>query len=828
MAAIQVQDQAGGPSFPLSVPGQATVIVCPQDAPEVVRIAARMLAGDLEGITGRSVAVVSTPADTLAGPRVELRFSKELSGRWEAFRLSADERVLKVEGSDPRGLAYGVLEISRRLGVSPWTWWADVPLPKRTELRLGCGVEPIEQPDVQYRGLFINDEDWGLVPWAQRTYEPEVGNLGPKTYARLFEVMLRLRANLLWPGMHPTTTAFHQVPGNAATADAYAIILGSSHAEPMLRNNVGEWTEDKDRYNFLSNREGVLRYWEQRVKERRAGESLFTLGMRGIHDSPIVGPKTQAERIATLTEIISEQRGLLAKHLGKGDASVVPQVFCPYKEVLEDYLAGLKIPDDVLIIWPDDNFGYVRRYATDAERARKGGLGVYYHLSYLGSPMAWLWVDTTSPSLVWAEMTRAYEHGARRLWLANVGDFKACERSAEFFLELAWRAQRSDMGMPARHIRLAAARDFGADQAEAVAGLLERLQALSFARRPEHLQWNLPLTPYEPTELNETEIARRLEGWATLRSDCLALESRLPQAARNAFFELVGYPLLVSAEANRGYFCAELARADQARGRDPQPNLLASKDGLREVQTLTQRFNERTAGGKWRHVMSVNGLASDIWQRFQPNPEQTKPAPAEGNVVPAAPRKAVVAKALPADAKRGDFVEREGVVSMLSAHFEAHSDQADGAGWRVIPGLGRAGSCITLLPSTAKPPAGQEARVAYRFHVEGASKGTLHLRLLPTHPIVAGQGLRLAVSVDGEAPLPVVVNSGFDTHSKEWSRRVLANSQEVTLALPAGLKPGWHKLELLATDAGLLIDKLVIDLGGLQPSYDGPEETRVP
>jgi hypothetical protein len=794
--------------------------------PEVDKIAARMLASDLAGITGRLVPVVQAPEPGVA--RIELVLSRELVGRWEAFRLSANEEVLTVEGSDPRGLAYGVLEISRRLGVSPWQWWADVPLPKSSELRLDCGVEPIEQPDVQYRGIFINDEDWGLVPWAQKTYEPEVGNLGPKTYARIFEVMLRLRANLLWPGMHPTTTAFHQVPGNAALADAYGIILGSSHAEPMLRNNVGEWKENKDRYNYLTNREGVLAYWEQRVRERTHGESLFTLGMRGIHDSPIVGPKTQAERIATLTQIISDQRALLAKHLGQGDASAVPQVFCPYKEVLEDYLAGLKVPDDVLLVWPDDNFGYIRRYATDAERARKGGLGVYYHLSYLGAPMAWLWVDTTSPMLVWSEMERALEQGVDRLWLANVGDFKACERSTEFFLELAWNARRSDAGMPARHLRLTAARDFGAANAEAVAGILERLQSLSFARRPEHLQWNIPLTPYEPTQLNETEIVRRLEAWSRLEEDCVAVEARLLMQSRDAFFELVAYPVWVSAAANRAYFCAELARADKARGRSPEANLAASEQGWREVEQLTLRFNEQTAGGKWRHVMSVNGLATDIWQRFQPNPAQAKPAPSAGTVAPAAPLLSREPPVAPGDARSGDFVEQGGVVSILASHFSKASDQPDGAGWRVLTGLGRSGACITLLPSTAKPVPGSESRVAYRFHVNGSAAATLHFRLLPTHPLVAGRGLRFGVSLDSAVAMPVAVMDGFDTHSNGWNRRVLANAMEATLVLPGGLAPGWHQLELIATDAGLLIDKIVVDLGGLQPSYDGPEETRIP
>jgi len=245
-------------TFPLVAGGVAACIVVSPDAPEVVKIAARDLAGDVDAVTGVRPEVVSArPADARR-PRVELVLGGDLAGRWEAFRLSATTGVLMVAGSDRRGLAYGVYEVSRRIGVSPWHWWADVPVPRRGELRLSVGEEAVDQPAVRYRGVFINDEDWGLEPWAAKTFEPEVGNIGPKTYARIFELLLRLRANLVWPAMHPTTTPFHRVPGNAAAADRYAIIVGSSHAEPMLRNNVREWEAPGEEFNYLTHRDEVL------------------------------------------------------------------------------------------------------------------------------------------------------------------------------------------------------------------------------------------------------------------------------------------------------------------------------------------------------------------------------------------------------------------------------------------------------------------------------------------------------------------------------------------------------------------------------------------
>jgi hypothetical protein len=814
-------------SFPLVAGGVAAPIVLPSDAPEVVKIAARDLAADIATVTGiKPEILVAAPANK-TGPRIEFVLASELAGRWEAFRLSASSNVLTIAGSDPRGLAYGSYEISRRIGVSPWYWWADVPVTRRAELHLSPGVEPIDQPAVKYRGIFINDEDWGLEPWASKTFEPEVGNIGPKTYARIFELLLRLRANCIWPGMHPTTIPFHQVPGNAAVADAYAIILGSSHAEPMLRNNVNEWKEDAKLFNYLTNRTGVLTYWEQRVRERTNGESLFTLGMRGIHDSPIVGPKTQRERIATLEKIFADQRDLLARHLGVDDPTRVGQIFCPYKEVLDDYNAGLRVPEDATIVWPDDNFGYVRRFATPAERARSGGLGVYYHLSYLGAPLAWLWFDSLPPALIWSEMSRAYEQGARTFWIANVGDLKNTERATEFFLNLAWHADRTDVNAPARFLRETAARDFGREHAVAVAGILDRLHAINFARKAEHLQWHLTMTPYQPTELNEAEIHARLKACAALLRDSDALAERLPAAARDAYFQLVGYPVAITAAANERYFRSELARADIARGRSPEANRAAEQEADSRIAKLTARYNHDIAGGKWRNIVTVNGVSPDQWKRFQRDTSTLRPDPTPDNVCPPVPPE-LEPLLRPSGARAGDFVERNKVISIHAGHFTGQNHLPSGAGWRIVPGLGRTGAAVTVLPSTTVITSNAAPSLAYRFHVATGGPATLGVRLLPTYPLVTGQGLRLAVAIDDSTPLPLAVIEGFDPRRDAWKERVLANATAVSHQLPQTLTTGWHTLRLIAVDAGVVVDKIVLDLGGLSASYDGPAETRLP
>ena len=846
-----LKDALTAPSdFPIVANHRAAAIIVDKADPDIVRIAADLLANDIARVAGVKPSVETLPAKpnesaivigTLGSPLIaDLVRRKKLdaspiTGRWEAFIIAtvADPfpgmpAALVIAGSDPRGAAYGALTISQTLGISPWEWWADVPVIHRDTLVLSTGSGFTDRPAVKYRGIFINDEDWGLQPWAARTFEPEVKNIGPKTYTKVFELLLRLRANTIWPAMHECTKAFHLVPGNAAIADKYAIVLGSSHAEPMLRSNTSEWTAPKDDYNYLKNRDGVLAYWEQRVKERSAGESLFTIGMRGIHDSPIVGPKTQPERIVTIEKIFKDQRDLLGRYLGKGDPTRVGQIYCPYKEVLDDYLAGLKVPDDVTIVYPDDNFGYVRRFATNAERKRSGGLGVYYHASYLGAPMQSLWIDTLPPALTWSEMERAYEQGARSVWIVNTGDIKNTERSTEFFLDLAWNADRTSIDAPARFMRETAARDFGKEHAEQVADILNRLQAINFARKTEHLQWHIPLTAYKPTELNEAEIDQRLKACAKLLRDSDTLAQTLPAAARDAYFELVGYPVAITAAANERYFRSELARADDARGRPPKPNQDASAAAQKRILEATARYNTDIAGGKWRNIVTENGVSANDWPRFQRDTKTVPPQPAPDNVCPPAP----AAPSAPASPKppgehSGDFVERDGVVSILAGHFASKKDLPSG-GWRAVPGLGRSGCAVTVLPSTSSIPPAAAPSLEYRFHTTSAAPATLHVRLLPTHPLVAEHGLRFAIAIDDNPPLPLAVTNGFDPKSGEWNQRVLANATEVSLKLPNNLTADSHTLRLVAVDAGVVVDKIVIDLGGLQPSYDGPAETRVP
>ncbi|MDB5205893.1 MAG: hypothetical protein JWR72_968 [Flavisolibacter sp.] len=450
-----------GGSFPVVHTKSASAFLIDTADADVVHIAAKAVALDIELVSDLKPSVISILNNSsnyiiIAGTIGQSSYidglikSKKLDvskvkNKWETFIITTINSPLKgvkqalvIAGSDSRGTAYGLFEVSRMAGVSPWVWWADVHPEKKKTVYINLTKPVVESPAVKYRGIFINDEDWGLQPWAAKTLEPETGDIGPKTYAKVFELLLRLRANLIWPAMHPSTKAFYHYPGNKTVAAAYSIIVGSSHAEPMLRNNVGEWDEKTmGHFNYITNKAAVQKYWEERVKESSTNNGMYTLGMRGVHDSGMEGVKSAKEAVPLLEQIFDDQRKMLQKYVAK-DVTKVPQVLTAYKEVLEIYDNNLKIPEDVTLVWPDDNYGYIQRLNNDAEQKRAGGGGVYYHTSYWGRPHDYLWLNSTHPSLIREEMMKAFAMKTDRLWVLNVGDIKPHEYNILMFLDLAF------------------------------------------------------------------------------------------------------------------------------------------------------------------------------------------------------------------------------------------------------------------------------------------------------------------------------------------------------------------------------------------------------
>ena len=542
----------------------------------------------------------------------------EVAGHWEASvtqlvdaPIAGVDRALVIAGSDRRGTIYGVYDLSERIGVSPWYWWADVPVPRRATVTVSLGTEKRREPAVRYRGIFINDED-NLAQWAYRTAEP--GKLiGPVVYARIFELMLRLKANYLWPAMHPEADHFNKYPDNPRLAHEYGIVVGSSHPEPLLRNNVHEWTPwaqshrnpngSLPEYDFTVNRQTILDYWRTRARANARYESSWTLGMRGIHDSGLVtrNARTTAERVAVMNDIITQQRRILAEEVNR-TVDAVPQIFIPYKEVLDLYKAGVQVPEDVTLIWPDDNHGNMRQLPTAAEQRRSGGNGLYYHISYWGSPKSYLWLDTTPLAKIWQELRRAYDNGVRHTWIINVGDLKSQEVGLSFAMALAWEADRwraEDV-----QLRLAewAGRQFGTAHAQEIAEIRQGYYELAAARRPEFIQSGVFSLVHHGDEAD-----RRMAAYRSLISRAEAVGRQLPAAYQDAFFELLLYPLTGAYLMNLKFVCADRNALAVRQGRGAGTNAFAdlADRAQADEDALTRRYNTGIAGGKWNGVMNA-------------------------------------------------------------------------------------------------------------------------------------------------------------------------------------------------------------------------------
>ncbi|WP_185957287.1 glycosyl hydrolase 115 family protein [Gracilimonas mengyeensis] len=569
----------------------------------------------LEGVKGNVIVLGDITSDLIKGHFDTAR----LSGKWETYERVFEskpagniDQAMFIVGSDPRGMAYGVFDLSEEIGVSPWYWWADVPVQKQNQLSVETKNVHSHSPSVKYRGIFLNDEGWGLEPWASKTFETSVGNIGSKTYAKIFELLLRLKANMLWPAMHPNTVPFFQVPGNPEMAKKWEIAVGSSHAEAMLRNNVGEWDhETMGDFNYQTNRSTVYDYWEQRVKGSRGLDAIYTVGMRGVHDSGMEGADSMEEKVSALEKVISDQREMLKNHINE-DVAEIPQSFTPYKEVLEIYESGMDVPEDVTITWPDDNFGHIRRFSNEAEQLREGGAGVYYHLSYLGSPHPYLLFSSISPAKVWREMKRAWLQNMDELWVGNVGDLKRREWEMEFFLGLAWNINSWDPDNIADYYEKVASRDISADHAEQISEIMWEYRRLSNERKPEHMGFNNPQwagwPPIKDPKFSlwhyNDEVERRLQDYQNLRARATKIAKEIPEATADSYFELVYFPVAGAAALNEkilyAYKSREYAKQGRASANQYSDSAFAA---YKELQNLTHRYNQEIAGGKWEHIV---------------------------------------------------------------------------------------------------------------------------------------------------------------------------------------------------------------------------------
>lgn len=617
-----VNDNGNPGDFPLvDSKGVCAPIFYDSDDFPVVAVTANLLADDVERVAGlrpsvcdaSSISEVGTLPSVVAGTVGNSRLIDDLvkrgivdadtlRGKWESFTISSvsnpanGAQMLVVAGSDRRGTAFGLTTLCEAIGVSPWYFWADVTPPRRKSLYVDSGVFYQGEPSVQYRGIFINDERFGgWALWVENNFDKESGKVGPKVYQKVFELLLRLKANYLWPAMHPGTQAFNDDPENARLADEYAIVMGSSHCEQMLRNNEGEW-KNKGIYgdfNYVTNRQTMNDYWEERVRTNGKYENTYTLGLRGIHDYPMEGANTTDERTRIMQEAIDNQREMLRRNVN-APLEEITQVLCTYEEVLDAYHNGLRVPDDVTLLWSDDKHGYTRNLSNPDEQKRKGGAGIYYHLSYHGDPASWIWLSPLSPAFISNELTKAYDYGARKIWVFNVGDIKPAEKEISFAMELARDVRRWSPDRAYEYIRHWAAKTFIPDVADDIADIQDEYYKLQAAGKDSHVYFvNYP----------EEEIDVRIAKYDELERRAADLMSHIPDYLREAYFELVLYPVRGAAMINRYQLLSRRSLARAASGNSDG----ALSDGDKATQAnddlneWTRIYNEDVKDGKWRY-----------------------------------------------------------------------------------------------------------------------------------------------------------------------------------------------------------------------------------
>jgi hypothetical protein len=634
---LRITSEKSVGAFPLVQAGKAAALYVDGKDAEVVQIAARALSEDIKAVTGFAPEIRQAGSKQLSGIPViigtlgqsglidELVEKKKLSvagvkGAWESYTIAVVDnpfanvaQALVIAGSDRRGTAFGVFELSRLMGVSPWVWWADVAPAPKAELFVTPGTLVQGPPSVKFRGIFLNDEDWGLQPWAARNLDQDIKDIGPNTYAKIFELLLRLKANLIWPAMHPSTKAFFHYAGNPKVADAYAIMVGTSHAEPMLRNNVDEWkAANMGAFDYFSNKKNVQEYWEKRVKEAKNVDAIYTMGMRGEHDSGMQGAKTVAAAATILETIFSDQRAMLAKHVNK-NVKAVPQVFTAYKEVLDIYDHGLKLPEDITLVWPDDNYGYLHRLSNPEEQKRKGGSGVYYHASYWGRPHDYLWLSTTHPSLIREEMMKAYELKSNQLWVLNVGDLKPQEYNLELFLDMAYNTPKfQESTSVQKHLQEWVVETFGPEKAPAISNVLWEYYQLAFERKPEFMGWSRtePTTPTTYTAYNHfyygDEAQQRLNRYNALEQKVKELRAQIGAKNQDAFYQLVYYPVVGASLMNKKFLYRDKSHlyAKQQRASAADYAQL-SRQAYEDIVKETAFYNQQLASGKWAGMMSM-------------------------------------------------------------------------------------------------------------------------------------------------------------------------------------------------------------------------------
>lgn len=821
----------------------ATVYVDADAAAPVLRVASDF-AGDLERVSGKPARIVHS-LDGVTGNLVvigevksplvaKLVKTTDISGQWETYKQAVVAapapglgRVLVIAGSDPRGAVFGTYDLSAKMGVSPWYWWADVPVARKTNLTITAG-ERTDKPVVKYRGFFINDEEPAFGNWAREKF----GGINSKLYAKVFELNLRLKGNYLWPAMWGKAIADDD-PESLKVASEYGIILGTSHHEPMTRAH-DEWHRHKEggvtggKWDYRANADNLRSFWRGGMERAKNNDYIVTLGMRGDGDEPM----SEGTATALLEQIVADQRQIITEVTGR-PADQTPQVWALYKEVQDYYDHGMRVPDDVTLLFSDDNWGQIRRLPNPKAQPRKGGYGVYYHFDYVGGPRNYKWLNTNQIEKTWQQMALAREAGADRLWIVNVGDIKPMEFPLSFFMDMAWNPDAMTPEALKAYPQKWAEQQFGPEQAWGIGQLLTRSSQYAARRKPELLSPELFMA--------DGSFSGMASSYANLKLGAEDIGAKLPKETQDAWFQLARHS--VEANANLYELYDRVARNRQLAAKsDPAANdeATAARGAFARDKQISEQYHTLN-GGKWNHMMSQTHIGYTYWQ--QPD---TDMMPEVIEVSTVGETKSVAEKAKdegvrimgqhrpPPRWSRPEhrFVDSytlyghpvDGHIAIEAQHFARKFDGK--AKWTVIPNLGRTLGSVITLPQTApaSDPVRDGVRLEYDIVTSKDADATLHIYLAPTLDTAGKGGLKFAVSVDDQPPQTLQFNLIPD--QPDWNKAVSDNIHIMTAPL-GRLRAGKHTLKFYRIDGNVVLERLVLDTGGLKPSYLGPQESAV-
>lgn len=715
-----------------------------------------------------------------------------LKGKREKFIITLIDGQLVIAGSDRRGTIYGIYELSQQMGVSPWYDWADVPVEHHDSIFVNKGIYTDGEPAVRYRGIFLNDEAPCLTSWVKNTYGTEYGD--HRFYQRVFELVLRLRGNMMWPAMWGWTF-YADDPENEKTADEMGVVMSTSHHEPMARNHQ-EYARNRKGWgpwNYQKNRANLQKFFREGIERMKGTEQIVTIGMRGDGDEAM----SEEADTKLMTNIINDQRKIIADVTGR-KASETPQVWALYKEVLDYYDKGMKVPDDVTLLLCDDNWGNVRRVPNAKERKHKGGWGLYYHVDYVGAPRNSKMLNVTPVQNPWEQLTLAYENGIDRLWILNVGDLKPMEYPISQFMDMAWNPRKYDVNNITRHTRDWCAQQFGESQADEAARILNLICKYNGRCTPEMLNKNT-------YSLENGEWQEVVNQHLQLEADALRQYNSLPASYHDAYRQIILFPIELMSNLHQMYFAQTQNHALYKQG-NPKANVWADECErlFKRDSLICDYYNHKMAGGKWNGMMTQKHIGYKSWNDdFEKDtcPELFRVTSKDGVIIS----------------------ENNGVVEIEAPYYSSKTDAAE-AKWTEIPFMGKSVSAMTLMPYTKSV---KGASITYKFKMQvsktsdgkafnGKQKIRIHVITKSTLDYLNKGGLTYGVSLDGASPIEVNFNKDlnekpeniYNIYYPTIATRIV--DKVIELELPAS-SDSIHTLTLTPNDPAIIFEKIVID-----------------